>query len=151
MKKLIVFCVAMTAALLAACATTPTGGQQPLPTPAQVAAQVCPSAQAVLTVLAMPGAVDAAVQADLASATPIVNAVCAAGATVTVLDLHNLASNGLPVLLKIVQASPLPDKGKQTAVLGVAVAQAALAPILAASTAPPANSAVPSASPPAAK
>ncbi|QMV32432.1 hypothetical protein 8G_00038 [Ralstonia phage Hyacinthe] len=151
MKKLITLCLAMTAALLAACATTPTGGQQPLPTPAQVAAQVCPSAQAVLTVLAMPGAVDAAVQADLASATLIVNAVCAASATVTVLDLHNLAGNGLPVLLKIVQASPLPDKDKQAAVLGVAVAQAALAPIMAASTAAPVNSAAPSASPAAAK
>ncbi|CBJ38358.1 protein of unknown function [Ralstonia solanacearum CMR15] len=145
MKKLIALCLVMSAALLAACATTPTDGQQPLPTPAQVAAQVCPSAQAVLTVLAMPGAVDAAVQADLASATPVVSAVCATGATVTALDLHNLASNGLPVLLKIVQASPLPDKDKQAAVLGVAIAQAALAPILAANTAAPANSAIPAA------
>ncbi|MGA4275554.1 hypothetical protein ACKZDW_02615 (plasmid) [Ralstonia syzygii subsp. celebesensis] len=135
MKKLIALCIAMCAAMLAACATAPTGQPSTLPTPAQVAAQVCPSAQAVLAVLTVPGAIDPAVAADLATATPIVNAVCAAGATVTVLDLHSLAANGLPAILKIIQASPLPDKDKQAAVLGVAAAQAALAPIIAANTA----------------
>lgn len=151
MKKLITLCLVTLAAALAACSTSPTGGQQ-LPTPAQVAAQVCPSAQAVLTVLTAPGAVDPAVAADLAAATPVVNAVCDAGATVTAVDLHTLASVGLPAILKIVQASPLPDKDKQAAVLGIAVAQAALAPILAVNApAAPSPAPVPAASAPAAK
>lgn len=146
MKKLIALGAAACAIILAACAT-PAGQSQTLPTPAQVAAQVCPSAQAVLAVLATPGAVDPAAAADLAAASPVVNAVCAAGATATAVDLNSLARDGLPVILKIIQASPLPDRDKQAAVLGVAVAQAALAPILAnASTA-----SIPAASAPAAK
>jgi len=149
MKKLIALGAAVCAVVLAACAT-PAGQPQTLPTPAQVAAQVCPSAQAVLAVLATPGAIDPAAAADLAAASPVVNAVCAAGATVTAVDLHTLAGVGLPAILKIVQASPLPDKDKQAAVLGIAVAQAALAPILAnASTTSTAS--VPAASTPAAK
>lgn len=135
MKKSILFAVAaIFAALSIGCATQPgTAGQaKAIPTPAQLAAQVCPSAQAVLTVLAVPGAVDPKAAADLAIATPIINTVCAAGATVQVTDVHSLATSGLPALLKVVQVAPLPDKDKQAAVLAVAVAQAAIAPIISA-------------------
>lgn len=150
MKKLIALCVFTSVALLSACASVPAGDPQ-LPTPAQVAAQVCPSAQAVLAVLTTPGAVDPAAAANLAAASPVVDAVCAAGASVTAVDLRSLAKDGLPAILKIVQASPLPDKDKQVAVLGIAVAQAALAPILAANAPTPPATPVPAASAPAAK
>lgn len=151
MKKLITLCLVTLAAALAACATAPAGDSL-LPTPAQVAAQVCPSAQAALAVLSTPGAIDPAAAEKLALASPVVDAVCAAGATVTAVDLHTLASVGLPAILKIVQASPLPDKDKQAAVLGIAVAQAAIAPILAANApATTATAPVPAAAAPAAK
>lgn len=150
MMKLIALGAAACALILSACATAPAGEQQ-LPTPAQVAAQVCPSAQAVLTVLTTPSAIDETAAAKLAAAAPVVNAVCAAGASVTAVDLRTLAKDGLPAILMIVQASPLPDKDKQVAVLAIAVAQAALAPILAANASAPPVTPVPAASAPAAK
>lgn len=151
MNKLIALGAAACAIILAACAA-PAGQPQSMPTPDQVAAQVCPSAQAVLEVLKTPGAVDPGVADKIAKASPLVDAVCAEGAKVTAVDLRTLAKDGLPAVLKIVQASPLPDKDKQAAVLGIALAQAALAPILAAN-APVAMGAAsaPAASAPAAK
>lgn len=135
MRKTVLALVAVAfAALAIGCATQPgTAGQaKAIPTPAQLAAQVCPSAQAVLGVLSVPGAVDPKVAVDLAVATPIINTVCAAGATVQVTDVHSLATSGLPALLRVVQVAPIPDKDKQAAVLAVAVAQAAIAPIISA-------------------
>ena len=100
-----------------------------VPSPAAVAAQICPSVQAVLPILSVPGVLAPEAEADLAIATPIINTVCAAGAAVQVADLHTLSANALPVLLKVAQT--LPAKDQQAATLAIAVAQAALAPVLA--------------------
>ena len=150
MKKLIAIGAAACAIILAACAA-PAGQPQTLPTPDQVVAQVCPSAQAVLEVLKTPGAVDAEVADKIAKAAPMIDAVCAEGAKVTDIDLRTLAKDGLPAVLKIVQASPLSDKDKQAAVLGIALAQAALAPFLAANASTPLTMPAPAALAPAGK
>lgn len=127
MKKL--FVIAVAALVLAACATVGQPVQLTSKTPAQIAADVCPSVQAVIGVLSVPGAVDPAVEADLAVAGPIVNTVCNGGALVTLPDLKSLSSV-VPVLVKVVQLSPLPDDDKRAATLGIALIQAALAPLV---------------------
>lgn len=126
MKRLIALAVVV---LLSACQTVGQPVQLTSKTPAQIAADVCPSVQAVLGVLSVPGAVDPAVEADLAVAAPIVNAVCNGGALVTLPDLQSLSSV-VPVLVKVVQLSPLQDDDKRAATLGIALVQAALAPLV---------------------
>lgn len=127
MKKLMLLGLMALTAMLTACATVDGSA----PTPAQIAARVCPSATAVLEVLTVSGAVDPQVEADLLIAKPLVETACAAGTQVTAFDLNELATKGVPALLKVIQASSLPDKDKAAAALGIAVAQAALAPLLA--------------------
>lgn len=127
MIKSILVAVLMACAI-AGCATT--AGTQP--TPAQVAAQVCPPIQAALTVLSVPGAVDPSVEANLMIAKPIVATVCNGATFAAVADLHDLAEKAIPALLAIVESDPdISADDKKNAVLGVAVAQAVLAPVLA--------------------
>ena len=121
--KLII--AALVALSLVACASV----GQAAKTPAQVAAEVCPSVQAVLAVLSVPGAVDPAVDADLLVAAPAVSAVCNGGQLVQLSDLKSLSSI-VPLLIKVVNLSPLPQADKQAAILGVAIVQAALAPLV---------------------
>ncbi|MEN6629799.1 MAG: hypothetical protein ABFC42_09150 [Sulfuricella sp.] len=123
-KKIIALAIA--ALFVAACASV----GQVAKTPAQIAADVCPSVQAVVAVLSVPGAVDPAVEADLLAAGPVISAVCNGGDLVQLADLRNLSANAVPALLKVIQWSPLPPADKQAATLGIAVAQALLAPVL---------------------
>lgn len=121
--KLII--AALVALSLVACASV----GQVAKTPAQVAADICPSVQAVVAVLSVPGAVDPAVDADLLVAAPVVSSVCNGGQLVQLSDLKSLSSI-VPVLIKVVNLSPLPPADKQAAILGVAIVQAALAPLV---------------------
>ena len=121
--KLII--AALVALSLVACASV----GQVAKTPAQVAADICPSVQAVVAVLSVPGAVDPSVEADLLVSAPIVSAVCNGGQLVQLSDLKSLSSI-VPVLIKVVNLSPLPQADKQAAILGVAIVQAALAPLV---------------------
>lgn len=107
-----------------------------IPTPAQVANQICPPVQAALTVLSVPGVLDPKLGAELAVATPIIDGVCTASATVNVNDLHSLASTALPAVLQVVQVSTLSPQAKQDATIGIAAAQSALAQVIAANTTP---------------
>lgn len=126
MRKLL---CALCALLITACATTETIDTTTL-TPTQLAARVCPPVQAVLGVLAIPGAADPKVAASLAVVTPVVNAACAAGADTQLADIRTLAAQAVPAILQIIQAAPIDDRDKQTALLTLAVVQAVLAPVL---------------------
>ena len=127
-KKIIALAVA--ALFGAACQTSGGVVQITSRTPAQVAASVCPSVQAVVGVLSVPGALDPAAEAELLAAVPLIDAVCSVGDLVQLVDLQALHKNAVPVLLKAVQASPLDADKKQAVTLGIAVAQAAIAPLV---------------------
>lgn len=122
MKRL--FAAVLFALSLAACQTVP---QQP-PDLADIAATICPPMQAALGVLAMPGMLEPAAEAEYAAAVPAVNAVCAAGRSVQLADLHSL-SIGLPTLAKLAQAAPISDGDRRAVIIGLAVAQASIAAI----------------------
>lgn len=124
MKRLI--CI-LAAVALAACSTIQ---GQPAPTPAEVAVRVCPSLQMVTTVLAVHGTLDPALEADLAIASPIINTVCAGGLSVKLSDLHDLATKGLPPLIKIIDLMPIPDADKQGARIAIALTEAAIVPLI---------------------
>ena len=125
-------CIAITLAslvLFAACAT-PAG--QPAPTPAEIAAQVCPATQTALTSLQGLVGLPEQATADLAIAAPIVNAVCSVGATVNTANLQSLATTAFPAIFAVVKASPLADDKKNEAIMGLTVAEIALNAVLAA-------------------
>lgn len=121
MKRL--FAAMLLVMAVAACQTVP---QQP-PDPADVAAAICPPLQTALSVLAAPGLLDPA--AEVAVAVPLVAAVCAAGQSVLLADLHSLAAAGLPALAKVAQSVPIDDGDRRAVIISLAVAQAAIAAI----------------------
>ena len=118
-------------AVLAISACTTSGQPARIQTPAQIAAQVCPAAQAAISSLQLVAGLPTDAQEKLASAEPIVAAVCAAGTTVQAIDLKTLAANGLPVILKVVNASALDDDVKTRVGLDLTVAQVVLSSVLA--------------------
>jgi hypothetical protein len=111
------------AALLAACATPNPSGVAAAQTPAEIAAQVCPPLQTTLAGLnALVGLpIDAKV--DLATVTPIVAAVCAAGTTVNFASLQTLQKSALPALVNALQASGMAVEQQNALVLDLTVAQ----------------------------
>jgi hypothetical protein len=84
----------------------------------------------VTTVLAVHGTLDPALEADLAIASPIINTVCAGGLSVKLSDLHDLATKGLPPLIKIIDLMPIPDADKQGARIAIALTEAAIVPLI---------------------
>lgn len=113
-------------ALVSGCASTGT-----VKTPAQVAAQVCPPTQtAIASLQAVVGLSDDA-KAKLATAEPVVAAVCAAGANTTAVDLKSLAANALPAVMAVVNASPLSDQDKTKIGIDLTVAQIVLSSVIA--------------------
>jgi len=103
-------------------------------TPAQVATQVCPSAQGVIASLqAMSGLPEGATK-DLAAAAPIVDAVCSASATVTTVNLQSLAKDAAPMIIAIIKASPLSVDEQNKAILDVTAFQLLINAVLAAQT-----------------
>lgn len=124
MKKLL--CVLLVL-LVSACATTTTTDQ---PTPAQIAARVCPPLTAGLQVVQTAGVLDPRAAAELAIVVPLVEAVCAAGTAVDASNMQALGTTGVPALLKVIAASPLPDDQKAVVTLAIATAHAVLAPMV---------------------
>jgi hypothetical protein len=125
-----VFMSILAATVLVASCATPAG--QPAPTPAEIAAQVCPATQTALTSLqGLVGLPEQAVT-DLAIAAPIVNAVCSAGATVKTANLQSLATTAFPAIFAVVKASSLADDKKNEVIMGLTVAEIALNAVLAA-------------------
>ncbi len=120
MKKtlLILFC----AQTLAACQTT--GGTAK--SAQDIAASVCPPLQAALVVLvhADDATLKPEIKTQIVTLQPYLVTACAAGASFA--DLHDLADNGLPLALNVVDALPLSETQRNTAVLAIAVAQAAI-------------------------
>ncbi|WP_087688023.1 hypothetical protein [Pandoraea sp. PE-S2R-1] len=130
MKRFVIVaaCAAVLSFVLAACSTTP----QSAPTPAQVAARVCPPVEVAITSLQqVSGMSDAALHA-LADAQPVVSAVCAAGSTVDAVNLQTLASAGLPAIITVAKASQLSLQDQDRIVMGVTTAQIMLAAAIAA-------------------
>lgn len=113
------------AMLLAGCAATAHGATKS--TPQQVLAQVCPAAQITVASLSALRGLSTEAHDDLLAAAPIVDAVCAAGATVDASSLRTLSETALPALIKIADAAPLSPSVHDQIVLGLTVGQIALA------------------------
>jgi len=64
------------------------------------------------------------IKTQIVTLQPYLVTACAAGASFA--DLHDLADNGLPLALNVVDALPLSETQRNTAVLAIAVAQAAI-------------------------
>jgi hypothetical protein len=123
MTKLLILFLSVFA--LAACQTT---GTTPV-TPESVAAKVCPPTKAVMIVLENSPTVEDKVKEQVRELAPVVAAVCDSGIVPTITNLHDLANQGLPVLLQIVTAAPLSDDQKNYAILSIAIAQAVIATV----------------------
>lgn len=122
------FFLVLALASVAACSTVPANQ----PTPQQIADGICPPIQTALTVLSVPGIVDPAVEADLAVATPIVAAACSPSAVADLSNISALANDAIPLLLKLVAASPdIPANDKTGILLGVKIAKALVDPLIA--------------------
>ena len=98
-----------------------TNGTQP--TPAQLVAQICPVTQTVGTLAETAALTDPKLALDLAVAKPIVDALCANGAAVSTANLQAFSTSVVPVLLKVVDASPLDPAKAADVKLGIAAAQ----------------------------
>ena len=121
-------CAAVLSFVLAACSTA----GQSIPTPAQVAARVCPPVEvAIASLQQVSGMSDTALHA-LSDAQPVVNTVCASGSAVDAINLQALASAGLPAIIAVAKASPLSVQDQDRIVLGVTTAQILLTAAIAA-------------------
>ncbi|CAB3731268.1 hypothetical protein [Paraburkholderia rhynchosiae] len=113
MKRLSMLLAAgLVASALAACGTQPTVKL----TPAQFVAIACPPVQQALALApTLTATIPPSAQAQIAEATPIVNAACAAGATVSTDTVAKFATTVFPAASAAVRAAPasvLPDDRK---------------------------------------
>ncbi|VVE55210.1 hypothetical protein PCO31111_05023 [Pandoraea communis] len=121
-------CAAVLSFVLAACSTS----GQSVPSPAQVAARVCPPVEVAISSLQqVNGMSDTALKA-LSDAQPVVRAVCESGSTADAVNLQTLASAGLPAIITVAKASPLSAQDQDRIVMGVTTAQILLAAAIAA-------------------
>lgn len=120
------FIVGMTAALVAC--TTPVAGNDTIvqPTPAQIAEQVCPPVQTALSGLNALVGLPAGEKADLDAITPVVAAVCTAGATVNVSNLQALEQTALPAIINAVKASGMEAEQQNVVIVDITAAQLVL-------------------------
>jgi hypothetical protein len=93
-------------------------------TPAQVAANVCPLLTSELDTLSqggvfMGGAADTLTEKII----PGVDKVCAAGATVTEVNVRSVSSATAPLLISLVKASSLSSDRKATAIVVIGTAK----------------------------
>ncbi|AXE94616.1 hypothetical protein CUJ90_19490 [Paraburkholderia terricola] len=94
----------------------------PTQTPAQIAANVCPGVQSEIDVLKKSGIFTGGAQATLTEQIqPDVNAVCAAGVTVTTGDIRKLVQATFPVVVTVIANSSLTDQQKLQATVAVGV------------------------------
>jgi len=94
----------------------------PTQTPAQIAANICPGVQSEIDVLTKSGIFTGGAQATLTTQVqPDVDAVCAAGATVTTVNIQKLVQATFPVVLAVIANSSLTDQQKLQATVAVGV------------------------------
>ena len=94
----------------------------PTQTPAQIAANICPGVQSEIDLLKKSGVFTGGAQATLTNQVqPDVDAVCAAGATVTTLSIQKLVQATFPVVLTAIANSGLTDQQKLQATVAVGV------------------------------
>lgn len=94
----------------------------PTQTPAQIAANICPGVQSEIDVLTKSGVFTGGAQATLSTQVqPDVDAVCAAGATVTTVNIQKLVQATFPVVLTVIANSSLTDQQKLQATVAVGV------------------------------
>ncbi len=131
MKKLMLLaaCIVASAFLVSGCQSFGTVQQSP----AQVAAVLCPATNSAITQItafnaAMAPTLPAAANAnDVIEKTvkPVVNGVCAAGATITSTSVQALITQGIPAIAGVVAALPLPPTTQAAIQAGFAAAELA--------------------------
>ncbi|MEI7296573.1 hypothetical protein WCQ02_30905 [Paraburkholderia tropica] len=115
MKKLMLLAAGIVSLSLAACANAPTL------TPAQIANALCPPTKVAISdfnaFAALYPSLTAVTegQAILTKYQPVVDAVCAEGATVTATNVQDMISQGIPAIAAIVATVPMPAS-TQTAI-----------------------------------
>ncbi|RKE35312.1 hypothetical protein B0G76_1375 [Paraburkholderia sp. BL23I1N1] len=91
-------------------------------TPAQIAQNICPGVQSEIGTLKQSGVFTGGAQATLTNQVqPDVDAVCAQGATVTVVNIRNLVQATFPIVVTAIGNSSLTDQQKLQATLAVGV------------------------------
>ena len=105
--------------VVAACQTTASNKM----TPAEITAKICPPLEATLSVLQFSPAITDAAKEEIAKGAPLVHSLCAPGAVADVNGLADLADRTLPMLMKAVADSTMPDKDKQNMLLAIALLQ----------------------------
>lgn len=133
MKKHILALFAV--AVLAACGTTPATGTSAQSTQ-QIAAQVCPPVETALTGLQSLVGLPIETMAAINTAIPIVNGVCAAGATVDLASLQTFNQTALPALLSAVKASSMSAEQQNAIVLDITAAKLIIGAFIQAQQAP---------------
>ena len=118
MKK-VLLAIVFAAIALAGCAVQTVQPQSP----AQVAAQVCPSLQLTLTSLQGLVGLSEDQAAGLEKASTDVARVCVLAQAAQSTDLRTLAAGALPTILALAKASALPDPVINNVVLAVGAAQ----------------------------
>lgn len=112
--------VIASALMLSACATAPGSDK---PTPAQIAAQVCPAVVDTVHSLASLNGLSEKAKAALDKASPLVDAACSGLQTVDASSLRSIARTVMPILLEVVDAAPLSESDHDRIVLGLTVGQ----------------------------
>lgn len=120
MKKLMIVIAALA---LSACAGTP---QQQIDVQATIA-KVCPPVNSAIVLLKVSPAIQPKTLETLAAAEPYIVAACTAEIPAGAADLYALADKALPLIVAAVAESSLPADQKEIAIIGLTVAQVALA------------------------
>lgn len=120
MKTILAILAAMA---LAACQSVP---QQQIDIPATVA-KVCPPIRSAIVLLKVSPSIQPKTLEALNHAGPYIDIACSADIPATATDLYALADKALPQLVEAVAESSLPPDQKEIAVIGLTVAQVALA------------------------
>jgi hypothetical protein len=121
MRKFLAIVSIVAISLLSGCAST---GIVPIAqTPAQIAAQVCPLLQVTVSGMQALVGLPIGAQADLATAAPVISAVCSINATVDLASLQTLEQTALPTLIAAVKASTMATEDQNRVILDIDAAQ----------------------------
>ncbi|MBB3213406.1 hypothetical protein FHW67_002698 [Herbaspirillum sp. Sphag1AN] len=134
MKRLAILAAIAAACLLSACAST-SAPKTPAQTVADLAAQVqkaCAVVQpTIVSLQAQSASLTADEVADLGKAADLATKVCTASAATVPTTTVDLVQTAFPVVIKLVNAAPLPLDDKAAASLALTAAQIALSAALA--------------------
>lgn len=132
MKRIVLAAIAV-CLFLSGCSTT--GTQTPAEIAANVAVQVkkaCAVAQPTLASLQMmQSQLTADQQADVAKAETIVTGICSATVPVAPQSVAELVQTAFPLVIKLIDASPMAAQDKTTAIVALTAAQIAVSAALA--------------------